>query len=88
MFGQITFVVIVNYDIISIYATWSLGKCDTTVKLHLTSDTNDNDAQEDNAYQAITLETEDEPEQTDLEVDKKIDTSVVIDNNQCAYHQL
>ena len=87
MFGQISFLVTVNYDIISIQATWSLEKCDTTVKLHLTSDTNDNDAQEDNAYQTITPETEDQPEKIDLEVDKNLDTSIVIDNNQCAQYQ-
>ena len=31
MFGKIIFVVTVTYDVISIYATWSLEKCGRTV---------------------------------------------------------
>ena len=48
--------------------------------------TNDGDDEEDNGYQTITLETEDveeeidEPQQTDFEIDKSLDISIVTDD--------
>ena len=40
-----------------------------------------------NDYQTITLQTEDEPKQIDLEIDKNLDTPIVIDDDLCAqYH--
>ena len=58
--------------------------------LHSTDDTNDNDDEEYNDHQTITLENEhvenemDESEQLGLEIDKNSDVPIVIDDEKCA----